>query len=196
MSKFGRLQSVTLREAWPTEDGHFTPWLAKEENLAHLGEVLGMELGFEGREVNIGSFRADILCKNEDDSWVLIENQLEKTNHDHLGKILTYSAGLNAQTIIWIAEKFEEEHRAALDRQNEITDERFRYFGIEMKVWKIGNSVLAPEFNIVSKPMIGYHQFLSGPWMIGKQNSGLSSMNTFVRRTFILLFGYQVPRIL
>ena len=152
MLKFGRLQPVELRETWPSEAQDFTPWLAEEETLVLLGQVLGMELELEGQEVNVGGFRADILCKNEDDAWVLIENQLDETDHDHLGKILTYSAGLNAQTVIWIAEKFREEHRAALDRQNEITDERFRYFGIEIKVWKIGNSLPAPEFNIVSKP--------------------------------------------
>ena len=152
MPKFGRLQPVELRDAWPNEAQDFTPWLAQEENLALLGEVLGMELELEGKEMTVGDFRADILCKNEDDSWVLIENQLEETNHDHLGKILTYSAGLDARTVIWIAAKFRDEHRAALDRQNEITDERFQYFGIEMKVWKIGNSVPAPEFDIVSKP--------------------------------------------
>ena len=153
MPKFGRLQPVELRVAWPNEAQDFTPWLAQEENLALLGEVLGMELEFEGKEINVGSFHADILCKNEDDAWVLIENQLSETNHDHLGKILTYSAGLNAQTVIWIAKKFREEHRAALDRQNEITDERFQYFGIEIKVWKIEDSVPAPEFDIVSKPI-------------------------------------------
>ena len=152
MPKFGRLEPVKLREVWPDEARDFTPWVAEEETLAFLGEVLGMELELEGQEVNVGRFRADILCRNEDDSWVLIENQLNETDHDHLGKILTYSAGLDTQTVIWIAEKFEEEHRAALDRQNEITDDRFSYFGIEIKVWKIGDSVLAPDFNIVSKP--------------------------------------------
>ena len=152
MPKFGSLQPVELRVAWPNEAQDFTPWLAEKENLDLLGEVLGMELELEGEEINVGSFRADILCKNEDDAWVLIENQLSETNHDHLGKILTYSAGLNAQTVIWIAEKFREEHRVALDRQNEITDDRFQYFGIEIKVWKIGDSVPALEFDIVSKP--------------------------------------------
>lgn len=152
MPKFGRLEPVELRKVWPNEAQDFTPWVAEEETLALLGEVLGMELELEGQEVNVESNRVDILCKNEDDSWVVIENQLNETDHDHLGKILTYSAGLNAQTVIWIAAKFKEEHRAALDRQNEITNEHFRYFGIEIKVWKIEDSVPAPEFNIVSKP--------------------------------------------
>lgn len=152
MPEFGKLEPVGLRDVWPNEALDFTPWVAEEETLALLGELLGMELELEGREVNVERNRADILCKNEEGSWVVIENQLEETNHDHLGKILTYSAGLNAQTVIWIAAKFTDEHRAALDQQNEITNEHFQYFGIEIKVWKIGDSVMAPEFNIVSKP--------------------------------------------
>ena len=152
MSKLGRLQSVELRDVWQDEARKFTPWLAKEKNLALLSETLGLELELEGQEINVGKFRADILCKNEDGSRVLIENQLEVTDHKHLGQILTYAAGLGADTVIWIAEKFEDEHRAALDRQNEMTDERFRYFGIEVKVWQIGDSARAPQFEVVSSP--------------------------------------------
>ena len=153
MCSLDRLKPIKLRGVWDTEDQHFTPWLAKGENLALLGETLGMELELEGQEINVGTFRADILCRNtEDDSRVLIENQLEATNHTHLGQILTYAAGLNAHTVVWIAREFREEHLAALDRLNEITDERFQYFGIEIKVWQIGNSARAPQFNIVSKP--------------------------------------------
>ena len=111
-----------------------------------------MELYLEAEEVRVGSFQADILCKDDDGSWILIENQLNETDHDHLGKILTYSAGLNAQTIIWIARKFREEHRAALDRQNEITNNQFSYFGIEIRLWKIGDSYPAPKFEVVCKP--------------------------------------------
>ena len=138
--ELSKLKKVELREVWPTEDKNFTPWLAEEENLSLLGETLGLELELEAQEINVGDFRADILCKNEDDSWVVIENQFEKTDHDHLGKILTYAAGLDARTVVWIAEEFREEHRAALDRLNETTDERFHYFGIEIKAWKIGDS--------------------------------------------------------
>ena len=153
MSKLDRLQPVKLRDAWPNEGTDFTPWLAEEENLNLLGETLGMELELEGKELDVGDFRADILCRDTvDGSWVLIENQLERTNHSHLGQILTYAAGLDAHTVIWIAKEFREEHRAALDRLNEITDEHFQYFGIEVKVWQIGDSALAPQFEIVSKP--------------------------------------------
>ena len=150
--ELSRLEEVELRDIWENEAQDFTPWLAEEENLSLLAETLGIDLELEAQEISVGDFQADILCKNEEDSWVLIENQLEETDHDHLGKILTYSAGLDAHTVIWIAKEFRDEHRAALDRQNEITDERFSYFGVEIKVWKIGDSNPAPRFEIVSKP--------------------------------------------
>lgn len=154
MSKeLSRLEEVKLREVWPDEAQNFTPWLAEEENLALLSETLDMDLELEAQEIPVGDFRADILCLNTvDDSRVLIENQLKRTDHDHLGKVLTYSAGLDAHTIIWIARKFREEHRAALDHLNEITDERLKCFGVEVKVWQIGNSARAPQFEIVSSP--------------------------------------------
>lgn len=150
--ELSRLEAVDLREVWTDEAQDFTPWLAKEENLRILGETVNMELELEAQEVDVGDFRADILCKTDNDSWVLIENQLEETNHKHLGQILTYAAGLDAHTVIWIAKDFRDEHRAALDQLNEITNERYRYFGVEIKVWKIGNSVPAPQFDIVCKP--------------------------------------------
>ena len=154
MSKeLSRLEPVELRDIWPNEAADFTPWLAEEENLNLLAETLGLELELEAQERDVGDFRADILCLNtEDNSRVLIENQLERTDHSHLGQILTYAAGLDIHTVIWIAKEFREEHRAALDRLNEITDEHFQYFGIEIKVWKIGDSARAPQFDVVSTP--------------------------------------------
>ena len=151
--KFGCLERVELRKRWKTENRDFTPWLAKEKNLSLLAETLNLDLELEKREVSVGEFQADILCRNTlDNSWVVIENQLEKTDHEHLGKLLTYAAGLDAVTVVWIAKEFRDEHRAALDRQNEITDERLRYFGVEIELWQIGKSSPAPKFNIVSKP--------------------------------------------
>jgi len=149
----GKLEKVDLRKIWQNEGQDFTPWLAREENLEMLGEVIGIELELEAQEKDVGPFRADILCKNtEDDSWVLIENQIEKTDHRHLGQIMTYAAGLQAVTIVWVASKFTEEHRATLDWLNEITDEKFRFFGLEVELWKIGDSPAAPKFNVISKP--------------------------------------------
>lgn len=149
----GKLEKVDLRQIWQTEGQDFTPWLAREENLEMLGEAIGIELELEAQEKDVGPFRADILCKNtEDDSLVLIENQIEKTDHRHLGQLLTYAAGLQSVTIVWVAAKFTEEHRAALDWLNERTDKEIRFFGLEIELWKIGNSPAAPKFNVISKP--------------------------------------------
>ena len=148
-----QLTPVDLSEVWETEPQHFTPWLAREENLTLLGNTLGIELELEAQEINVGDFRADILCKNtEDDSWVIIENQLDPTDHKHVGQLLTYAAGLDASTVIWIAKTFRSEHCAMLDWQNRITDERYRFFGIEMKVWQIEDSARAAQFDVVSSP--------------------------------------------
>jgi hypothetical protein len=149
----GRLEKVTLREVWKSEAGDFTPWLASPENLTLLGETVGMELELQKQEKEVGPFRADLLCKNTvDGSWVLIENQIEKTDHNHLGQILTYAAGLEAVAVIWVAEHFTDEHRAALDWLNEITQDKFVFFGLEIEVWRIGESAPAAKFNIISKP--------------------------------------------
>lgn len=149
----GRLKPVKPRDIWPDEATHFTPWLAREDNLELLGETIGIALELEAQEKNVGPFRADILCKDKTtDDWVLIENQLARTDHTHLGQLITYAAGLKAVTIIWIADPFTEEHRAALDWLNEITDERFNFLGLEVELWKIGDSPPAPKFNVVSKP--------------------------------------------
>ncbi len=148
-----RLQQIELREKFKSEAGDFTPWLADESNISLLGDTIGLDLQVEAQEKEVGPFRADILCKDTaDDTWVLIENQLERTDHTHLGQLMTYASGLKAVTIIWIAQKFTEEHRAAIDWLNEITDSDFKFFGIEVELWKIGNSEVAPKFNIVSKP--------------------------------------------
>ncbi len=148
-----QLTPVDINEVWETEPQHFTPWLSKEENLTLLGNTLRMELELEAQEVNIGGFRADILCKNtEDDSWVLIENQLDTADHKHFGQLLTYAAGLDASTVVWIAKTFRSEHCAMLDWQNKITDERYRFFGVEMKVWQIGDSDRAAQFDVISSP--------------------------------------------
>jgi len=151
--ELGRLERVPLRECWEREDTGFTPWLASEDNIAVLGEAIGYELEVQQEEANVGPFRADILCKDTaSDELVIIENQLERTDHTHLGQTLVYAAGLDAVTVIWIAERFTEEHRATLDWLNRITDESFSFFGLEIEVWRIGTSAPAPKFNLVAKP--------------------------------------------
>jgi hypothetical protein len=149
----GKLEKVELKTIWEHEAHNFTPWLAQKENLELLGNTIGIELELEAQEKNVGPFRADILCKNTaDDTMVLIENQIAKTDHTHLGQLLTYAAGLQSVVIIWVASKFTEEHRKALDWLNEITDEKFSFFGLEVELWKIGNSPAAAKFNISSQP--------------------------------------------
>lgn len=153
IKNLGRLEKVDLREAWTSESSDFTPWLAQEQNLKLLGEATGIELELESQEKNVGPFRADILCKDtSNDNWVLIENQLERTDHSHLGQLITYAAGLNAVTIVWIAERFTDEHRAAMDWLNEHTDEEINLFALEIELWRIGDSPIAPKFNIISQP--------------------------------------------
>jgi hypothetical protein len=152
-AKLGELTRVDLREVFPSEAQHFTPWLAEEKNLARLGKTIDIELQLEKLEKEVGPYRADILCRDtRADNWVLIENQIEKTDHSHLGQLLTYAGGLEAVTIIWIADRFTEEHRAALDWLNTHTDEGINFFGLEIELWRIGDSPIAPKFNVVCQP--------------------------------------------
>lgn len=149
----GKLEKVDLRQIWESEAGDFTPWLATEDNIKLLGDTIGLELEVEAQEKEVGPFRADILCKDTGtNNWVLIENQLERTDHTHLGQLLTYAAGLNAVTIVWISVRFTEEHRATMDWLNEITDDQFNFFGLEIELWRIGESPVAPKFNVISQP--------------------------------------------
>lgn len=149
----GQLEKVDIRQVWSNEAQDFTPWLAADPNIKLLGDAIGLELEVEAQEKDVGPFRADILCKDTaTGNWVLIENQLEKTDHGHMGQLITYAAGLKAVTIIWIASRFTDEHRAAVDWLNEITDGDFNFFGLEVEVWRIGQSAAAPKFNIVSAP--------------------------------------------
>jgi len=145
------LEKVDLRTYWKNEARDFTPWLAEYIHL--LGDAIGQDLEVETQEKDVGPFSADILCRNTiTKNWVLVENQLERTDHTHLGQLITYAAGLEAVTIVWIADRFTDEHRAALDWLNEITDEKFEFFGIKMELWKIGESPMAPKFDLICRP--------------------------------------------
>jgi hypothetical protein len=151
--QLGRLERVELRTVWLIESRDFTPWPAREENIGLLGDTIGLELEVEATEKDVGPFRADILCKDiTTGQWVLIENQLERTDHTHLGQLLTYSAGLEAATVVWMAATFTEEHRAALDWLNQSTKTGLNFFGLEIELWRIGESPVAPKFNLISKP--------------------------------------------
>ncbi len=152
----GTLFSVNLRECWEQEDEDFTPWLAKPENLNLLGEAIDMmDLELVGREHPVGKYSADILARrtdSEEEHLVVIENQLDKTNHKHLGQLLTYASGLKAKALVWVAKKMEDEHKKALDWLNENSSSDIAFFGLEMELWRIGDSLLAPKFNVVSQP--------------------------------------------
>ena len=152
MDKFGILKPVKLRQYWSNEAKDFTTWLS--EHLDLLGQAVQMDLELVGTEQAVGDFKVDIVAKDSGDfdKRVVIENQLEKTDHDHLGKLLTYGAGHDAKAVIWIAKKLKEEHRKALDWLNEKTGEDIGFFGIEMELWQIGDSKPAPKFNLVSQP--------------------------------------------
>lgn len=153
MIVLGKLERVDIRHVWQREAKNFTPWLAQEENLQMLGETLHMDLVLEAQEKNVGTFRADILAKDTvTENWVLIENQLEETDHRHLGQIITYASGIRANTVVWIAQTFTSEHRSAIDWLNEMTNECLRFFAVELEVWRIGTSQFAPKFNVISKP--------------------------------------------
>lgn len=149
----GKLQKVDLRNIWKHEARDFSAWLAKPENLEQLSDEIGISIINPVTETSIGSFWADILAEEEDSGRkVLIENQLEVSNHDHLGKLFTYGAGLDAQIIIWIVKTAREEHEQAINWINEHSDENINIFLIQIEAWQINDSAAAPKFNIISKP--------------------------------------------
>jgi hypothetical protein len=149
----GRLVEVDLRQYWEDEARDFTPWLAQEENLRLLGESIGIPLEPAGTEQPVGAFKADIVAREVGgDGYVLIENQLDRTDHDHLGKLITYAAGRGAKAAVWIAREVTEEHRKALDWLNEVSVEGVGFFGVEIGLWSIGGSPPAPRFNVVVQP--------------------------------------------
>lgn len=170
MPNLGKLTPINVKEVWSHEAHDFTPWLAEDPNIELLSETLGLTLEVTSVEKNVGRFFADIVCKNiNDGSTVLIENQLERTDHKHLGQIFTYAAGLDAVTIIWVSPQFTDEHKAAIDWLNKITSSEFSFFGIELEVWQIGASDLAPKFSIVSQP---------NDWTRAMQNRRRSTNNS------------------
>jgi hypothetical protein len=151
--KLGRVEQVDLREIWKHEATNFTQWLAKPENLELLSEEIDIELSLIDTEYNVGRFNVDIFAEEVgSDRKVIVENQLERTDHDHLGKLITYASGLDAEIIVWIVKDVLEEHQQAIDWLNENTDEKINFFAIRMEVWKIGSSEPAPKFHIISKP--------------------------------------------
>lgn len=151
--KLGSIEKVDLRKIWNNEETDFTRWLAEEDNMNKLGEEIGIEIKVNKIEANVGKFRADILAEEENTGRkIIIENQLEPTDHSHLGKIITYSSGYDAKIIIWVVKDMRDEHKQAIDWLNEHTDEDINIFIVKIEVWKIGNSAPAPNFEIISQP--------------------------------------------
>ncbi len=148
-----RIKKIDLREQWKHEASDFSQWLAKDENIELLGNEIGIDICEVETEPRVGKFNADIRAEEENTGRkIIIENQLETTNHDHLGKLITYASGLDAEIIIWIVKDVRDEHKQAVDWLNEHTDEKINIFAIKMELWQIADSPYAPNFKIVSQP--------------------------------------------
>lgn len=181
-ANLAKIERVTdLRATWPNEAQHFTPWLA--ENLDQLGEVLGIDLELQQIEAPVGGYNLDILATDLNSRRpVIIENQLETTDHGHLGQLLTYAAGFDAEAVVWVTREFREEHRQALDWLNQRTGEETQFFGLEVQLWKIGESLPAPHFSIVATPNGWRKQAISRT--VGNAASGTSERSERYRNYF------------
>jgi len=153
--ELGTLRKVKIREVWPVEPADFTPWLAEHIDL--LGDELGLDIDPESlktvqTEVQVGSYSADIVAEDSSGKKIVIENQYGRTDHDHLGKLLTYAAGVGASTIIWISETIDEPHQKAIEFLNSSTTDDLNLFLVQIEAWRIGDSMPAPKFNVVERP--------------------------------------------
>ena len=154
MINLGKIERISdLRTVWAHEALDFTKWLGKEVNLALLSEALGIDISLEELESAVGGFSVDIYASEETTGRkIIIENQLEDTDHDHLGKIITYASGKSAEVIVWIVKRARDEHRQAVEWLNQHTDENIGFFLVEIELWKIDNSAPAVKFNVVERP--------------------------------------------
>ena len=151
----GTLKRLNVRKVWNNEFQDFTPWLAREENISLLGKTLGMDIEVESTEVAVGPYSADVLARDTaTGDYIIIENQLGKTDHDHLGKSITYASVLEAKTIIWIATQFTEEHCRAFEWLNDLTSEGVSFYAIQVELWQIDDSQPAVRFDVISKPTV------------------------------------------
>ena len=166
--KLGKIKRITdLRSIWPHEANDFTKWLAEEHNLAKLGEEIGIELELEERESSVGNFNVDLYAKEEGTGRkVIIENQLEETDHDHLGKLITYASGKGAEVVVWVVKRARDEHRQAIEWLNQHTDTDLGFFLVEIELWQIDDSAIAPKFSVIERP---------NDW--GKQMKSVAGLN-------------------
>ena len=149
----GKLKEVNIRDVWQHEQYDFSKWLSLPENIQELGDAIGLSLTDIETEKFVGGYRCDIICKDEiTGKNVLIENQLEPSNHDHLGKIITYASGLDAAVVVWIVQEAREEHASAIEWLNKHTDDDLAFFLIEIHAFTIGDSKPAPQFRIIQQP--------------------------------------------
>lgn len=152
-TEFGRLTEINVRDLWPHEQYDFSNWLAKSENIELLNAILGLTLVDIDKEVYVGAYRCDLVAKDETTGLrIIIENQLETSDHNHLGQIIAYASGLDAKVVVWIVKEAREEHRSAIEWLNNNTSKELNFFLIELHAYKIGNSLPAPKFEVVEGP--------------------------------------------
>ncbi|MGI6525122.1 MAG: DUF4268 domain-containing protein [Bdellovibrionota bacterium] len=153
IKKLGRLEEVNIRELWSHEQYDFSNWLARDENIEVLNETVGLTLTDIDKEVYVGSYRCDLVAVDETTGIkIIIENQLDATNHDHLGKVITYASGLDANVVIWIVKEAREEHKSAIEWLNNNMVKEISFFLLEIHAYKIGDSLPAPKFEVIEKP--------------------------------------------
>lgn len=152
MTNLGTLKKITdLRSIWPHEALNFTPWVA--ENVDLLADAVGLDITVDETESSVGDFNVDIYASETGtDRKIIIENQLEDTDHDHLGKLITYASGKGADVVIWVVKHAREEHKAAVEWLNNHTDDKMGFFLCEIKLFQIGDSQIAPAFTVVERP--------------------------------------------
>ena len=139
--QLSKIKRVDLRKVWKNEALDFTTWLAESENLELLSEEIEIEISLIQTEASVGKFKVDILAEeNNTGRKIVIENQLDSTDHDHLGKIITYASGFDAEIVIWIVQNARDEHKQTIDWLNEHTDQKVNIFAIQMEVWQIAES--------------------------------------------------------
>lgn len=146
----GKLEKVDLRELWKHEERGFSVWLA--DNLDRLSDALGFTLSEPQREVKVGTFEVDLVAEDEQSNAVIIENQLEQTDHDHLGKLLTYLTNLEAKAAVWITRHPRAEHVRVISWLNEVTPEDIAFFLVKLEAFRIGDSPPAPHFSVIAGP--------------------------------------------
>ena len=187
-----RIQRVSLRDEWPDEARDFTPWLAR--NIEELGTALGVDLELQESESPIGSRSLDIFATDRYDGRpVIIENQLEATDNDHLSRLLIYASGKDAKIVVWVAREIVDEHRQVLDWLNQRTDENTQFYGVAVELWKIDNSRAAPYFSVVTAPNDWRKRNISNPQTATVSTGGQELSRSFRQQLEQRLIGRGFP---